>query len=124
MYGGDPRPASRAARLALRGAYQNGLITNAAGGLARLPIVDVRPYRDKLPDGDNHLKYHSFSLRERLQEANGTFANDVMLLHGGTGSYTPVDDYALAKMDEWVTNLQKDTSSDPILARIIIARSP
>ena len=108
--------------LALRGAYQNGLITNAGGGLARLPIVDVRPYRDKLPDGDNHLKYHSFSLRERLQEANGTFGNDVMLLHGGTGSDTPVDDYALAKMDEWLTNLQRDTSSDPILARILRAK--
>ena len=110
--------------LALRGAYQNGLITNAGGGLGKLPIIDVRPYRDKLPNGDNHLKYHSFSLRERLQKANGTFANDVMLLHGGTGEGAPslVDDYALAKMDEWLTNLQKDTSSDPILTKILRAK--
>ncbi len=108
--------------LALRGAYQNGLITNAGGGLGKLPIIDVRPYRDKLPGGDNHLKYHSFSLRERLQKANGTFANDVMLLHGGTSADTPVDDYALAKMDEWLTNLQKDTSSDPILTKILRAK--
>jgi hypothetical protein len=108
--------------LALRGAYEDGLITNAGGGLGKLPIIDVRPYRDKLPNGDNHLKYHSFSLRERLQKANGTFANDVMLLHGGTGSDTPVDDYALAKMDEWLTNLQKDTSNDPILTRILRAK--
>ena len=110
--------------LALRGAYQNGLITNAGGGLGKLPIIDVRPYRDKLPNGDNHLKYHSFSLRERLQKANGTFANDVMLLHSGTGEGTPspVDDYALAKMDEWLTNLQKDASSDAILAKISRAK--
>ncbi len=110
--------------LALRGAYQNGLITNAGGGLGKVPIIDVRPYRDKLPNGDNHLKYHSFSLRERLQMANGTFENDVMLLHGGTGEGAPsqVDDYALTKMDEWLTSLQKDTSSDPILTRILRAK--
>ncbi len=110
--------------LGLRNAYQNGMITNAGGGLGKLPIIDVRPYRDKLPNGDNHLKYHSFSLRERLQKANGTFANDVMLLHGGTGEGDPslVDDYALTKMDEWLTNLQKDTSSDPVLTRILRAK--
>jgi hypothetical protein len=108
--------------LALRWAYQNGLITNAGGGLGKVPIIDVRPYRDKLPNGDNHLKYHSFSLRARLQQANGTFADDVVLLHGGTGMGTPVDDYALVKMDEWLTNLQKDGSSDPILTKILRAK--
>jgi Tannase-like family of unknown function (DUF6351) len=107
---------------ALRAAYQNGMITNAGGGLANLPIIDVRPYRDRLPNGDNHLKYHSFSLRERLQKANGTFANDVMLVHGGTTDDTPVDDYALTKMDEWLTTLQKDSSSDPVLTRIARAK--
>jgi hypothetical protein len=107
--------------LALRGAYQNGLITNAGGGLGKLPIIDVRPYRDKLPNGDNHLKYHSFSLRERLQKANGTFANDVMLLNGATGE-GPVDDYALTKMDEWLTTLQRDTSNDPVLTKILRAK--
>ena len=107
--------------LALRGAYQNGLITNAGQGLAKLPIIDVRPYRDKLPNGDNHLKYHSFSLRARLQQANGTFANDVMLVNGATGE-GPVDDYALTKMDEWLTTLQKDTSGEPVLTKILRAK--
>jgi hypothetical protein len=110
--------------LALRAAYQNGLITNAGGGLAKVPMIDVRPYRDKLPNGDNHLKYHSFSLRARLQKANGTFANDIMLVYGGTGEGAPsqVDDYAFTKMDEWLTALQKDTSSDPALAKILRAK--
>jgi hypothetical protein len=107
--------------LALRAAYQNGLITNTGGGLAKVPIIDVRPYRDKLPGGDNHLKYHSFSLRERLQKANGSFANDVLLVNGATGA-SAVDDYALAKMDEWLTNLQKDTSSDVVLTKILRAK--
>ncbi len=98
--------------LALRGAYQSGLITNAGQGLAKLLIIDVRPYRDKLPNGDNHLKYHSFSLRARLQQANGTFANDIMLLDGATGD-GPVDDYALAKMDEWVTPCRRTPQAIP-----------
>ncbi len=45
-----------------------------------------------------------------------------MLLHGGTGQETPVDDYASAKMDEWLTNLQKDTSNDPVVTRILRAK--
>jgi hypothetical protein len=115
---------SSADPVALRNAYQTGVITFAGNGLARLPIIDVRPYRDKLVSGDNHLKYHSFSYRERLRIANGTFENEVILAgpppKPGVNSH--IDDYALAKMDEWVTTLGKDTSSDPILKKIVRAK--
>jgi hypothetical protein len=107
--------------LALRGAYQTGIITNGGGGLARVPIIDVRPYRDKLPDGDNHLKYHSFSYRERLEKANGTSANDILLV-ASMKAYEQVQEYAEEKMDEWLTNLQKDSSSDPVLTKILRAK--
>ena len=112
---------STADPLALRNAYQSGVITNAGGGLASVPIIDVRPYRDRLPDGDNHLKYHSYSYRERLQKANGTYANDVMLLTS-VKNLNEVDAYALAKMDEWLTTMQKDSSSDPALTKILRAK--
>ena len=65
--------------LALRAAYRTGRITNGGGGLASVPIIDVRAYRDQTDNGDFHLKFHSFSLRERLRRANGTTANEVML---------------------------------------------
>ena len=107
--------------LGLRGAYQSGVITSGGGGLARVPIIDVRPYRDKLPDGDNHLKYHSYAFRERLRQANGTFANDILLVSSMKTS-AQVDEYALEKMDEWLTNLQKDSSSDPALTKILRAK--
>ena len=112
---------STADPLAVRAAYQTGRITNGTSGLGKLPIIDVRPYRDMLPNGDVHLKVHSFSLRERLLKANGTYENDVMLV-------TPVKltnqigDYALVKMDEWLTTLAKDTSSDPIMKKIMRAK--
>jgi hypothetical protein len=112
---------SSADPMALRNAYQSGVITFAGNGLGKVPIIDVRPYRDKLASGDNHLKYHSFSYRERLRLANGTFDNEVMLSgpapNGGLSS--SVDDYALTKMDEWLTSLGRETSSDPILNKIV-----
>jgi len=115
---------SSADPVALRNAYQTGVITFAGNGLAGVPIIDVRPYRDKLASGDNHLKYHSFSYRERLRIANGTFENEVILagppLKPDVNS--PIDDYALTKMDEWLTTLGKDTSSDPILKKIVRAK--
>jgi hypothetical protein len=110
--------------LALRNAYQSGVITSGVNGLSELPIIDVRPYRDKLRNGDEHEKYHSFAYRERLRKANGTIDNEVMLLGPvpGEGTGPSIDDYAIVKMDEWLTALTKDTSGDPILHKIARAK--
>ena len=101
----------------LRAAYQNDLITYGSN-LANVPIIDVRPYRDKLPRGDNHLKYHSFSLRARLERANGTSANDVLIV-GSQAQYRQMENYAIGKMDEWLSTLSRDTSNDPPAKKII-----
>jgi hypothetical protein len=109
--------------LALRAAYRTGRITNGGGGLASVPILDVRAYRDQTDAGDFHLKFHSFSLRERLRRANGSTANEVMLTSAiGNAS---VSEYALAKMDDWVTKLQADPTPASTPAKSIekIARS-
>ena len=94
----------------LRAAYQNDLITYGSH-LAQMPIIDVRPYRDKLPNGDNHLKYHSFSLRARLEQAAGSSANDVMIV-GPAAQSKKMEAYAIAKMDEWLTAIAADHSQD------------
>jgi hypothetical protein len=108
--------------LALRAAYQKGQVTNGGLGLAKLPIVDVRPFRDLLPpEGDIHMKFHSFSLRERLLKANGTFANEVLLV-GPVSRNLQMDVYAVEKMDEWLTRLAKDTSSDRVIDKVIRAK--
>jgi hypothetical protein len=102
---------------ALRGAYRTGRITNGGGGLAAVPIIDSRPYRDQTDAGDFHLKFHSFSLRERLQRANGSTANEVMLSYAAGN--TKVAEYALAKMDEWVTKLHADPTAASTTAKTI-----
>ena len=103
--------------LAVRAAYQNDLVTYGKN-LSLVPIIDVRPYRDKLPNGDNHLKYHSFSYRARLEQANGTYANEVMIT-GSNAQTRQMEEHAIEKMDEWLTALQKDTSNEPLAKKII-----
>jgi hypothetical protein len=99
-------------------------MTNGGLGLGKIPIIDVRAYRDQIPGGDVHQKFHSFSFRARLLKANGTIANEVMLLAptgsdlGGDGGTSPTNLYALAKMDEWLTKLSADKSNDPIMKKI------
>ena len=62
---------------------------------------------------ENHSRFHSFSIRQRLVDANGNFDNQVMLIEDGsltTGNglfsdASPVLSHALTQMDEWLTNL-------------------
>jgi hypothetical protein len=105
---------------AIAAAYRTGRLTSGQGGLSGVPIIDVRPYRDQMPNGDFHLKFHSFSLRERLRKANGGFANEVMLTASATDR--SVTAYATAKMDEWLTNLEKDSSKGPVSAKVVRAK--
>jgi L-amino acid N-acyltransferase YncA len=48
--------------------------------LADIPIIDYRAYNDALGAGDIHVRYHSFSMRERLEKANGRSDNQVMVV--------------------------------------------
>jgi hypothetical protein len=105
----------------LAAAYETGRIAYGGGGLATVPIIDSRNYLDLKAAGDLHLKYHSYSFRERLSRANGTTANQVLLVTPQKAS-PGFDKYTIAKMDEWLTNLRGDTSNDPVMDRIARAR--
>ena len=105
---------------ALRASYQTGRVTYGGNGLARIPIIDYRAYTDLTDAGDVHQKYHSYSLRERLRAANGTAANEVILVAGQRSN--KVHAYAVTKMDEWLTNLAKDTSNAPVMEKITRAK--
>jgi hypothetical protein len=111
--------------IALRAAYQTGRVATGGVGLAQIPIIDVRhlvPGGDLKVGGDHHLKFFSFALRARLQKANGTLGNEVLLVARGDASGNAVDEFAITKMDEWLTKLSKDTSSDPVMDKITRAR--
>ena len=111
---------------AVRIAYETGRLTNGGGGLATIPIIDYRAYSDDRENGDVHVRYHSFSIRERLRKANGRTDNHVMFVeddrHGLYSSQSPVLQKALAEMDQWLDNLSGDQSDDPVIERVVRAK--
>ncbi len=109
--------------IAVQAAYRSGRLTNAGLGLRETPIIDYRGYSDDLPGGDIHLRYHSFSMRERLAKQNGTWDNQVMLhednRYGGYSSRSPLLLGALAQMDQWLDNIAADETPDPKWVKVI-----
>jgi hypothetical protein len=131
---GDFQPQRTVADLAAtREAYRSGRVTWGGGGLAETPIIDFRPYVDQVGAGDNHMRVHSFQLRERLIRANGHADNQVMLVRdslwgfgfGARFSSTEGNDVlyeALQQMDDWLANLAADTSGDPKAVKVVRAK--
>jgi hypothetical protein len=112
---------------AIEAAYLSGRITYGGLGMRRTPIIDYRGYVDQ-PENSNevHSRFHSFSMRQRLLEANGNFNNQVMLVEDGsttTGNglfsdTSPVLSHALTQMDEWLTKYLADGTSTPLPVKI------
>ena len=77
--------------------------------------------------GDIHVRYHTFSMRARLEKANGTSANHVSLLedaqYGLFSTASPLLQHAVDSLDEWLTDLAADDSSRPRIDKIV-ARAP
>ena len=98
--------------MAARAAYQTGRLTNGGGGLASIPIIDYRAYNDAVPGGDIHVRYHSFSMRARLEKANGRTDNHVMVVEDNRfGLYdnsSPLLQRMILTMDRWITAIKAD----------------
>ena len=99
---GDPR--------ALRIAYETGRIDTGGGGLGSVPIIDFRRYGDL--DGNPHDRMRSAQVRLRLEHANGSAANQVLLLNPARGFN------AVRLMDQWLDRITADKSADPVLQKI------
>jgi Tannase-like family of unknown function (DUF6351) len=114
--------------IAIDAAYDSGRITYGGLGLRHTAIIDYRGYVDQPENSnENHSRFHSFSIRQRLVDANGNFDNQVMLIENGLpapignglfSDTSPVLSNALTQMDEWLTNLVADTSNAPIAKKI------
>lgn len=102
----------------VRAAYETGRVTSGAGGLAVTPIIDERSYVDLT--GNFHTSYYSFAMRERLRRDNGHADNYVLQRRGAGGRALASDN--LAMMDEWLTNLALDESTDPIPEKVVRAK--
>ena len=118
---------SSADREALRLAYRDGLVNTGGGGLASVPIIDVRAYMDD--SGDFHDSFRSFATRTRLAAANGTASNQVILmapptelesaLLDSTSHYRQVTVKAVLQMDRWLDAISHDGSVAPLSQKIV-----
>ncbi len=100
---GDPR--------GLRVAYETGRINTGGGGLGMVPIIDFRRYGDL--DGNPHDRMRSAQVRLRIERANGTAANQVLLLN-------PARSFnAVRLMDEWLDHITSDQSASSVQQKIV-----
>ncbi|WP_329354786.1 DUF6351 family protein [Streptomyces anulatus] len=116
----DARPAAErtvADLKAVRLAYRTGRMLNGGGGLADVPIIDYRDYTDDAAAGDMHMRFHSFSTRARLDKANGTHANQVMLTRSSGHGFTLAG--MLSDMDQWLTGIKGDPGGDTPIEKIV-----
>ncbi|MFI8436986.1 DUF6351 family protein [Streptomyces sp. NPDC079020] len=116
----DAKPAAQrtAADLkAVRLAYRTGRLLNGGAGLADIPIIDYRDYTDDAATGDMHMRFHSFSTRARLDKANGTHANQVMLTRSSGHGFTLAG--MVADMDKWLTGIKGDPGADAPIEKIV-----
>ena len=127
--------------LALRRAYASGRVNEAGGGLAAIPIIDIRSYVDGAPpapfdamkDVDVHDSYHSGVTRARLIRANGNAGNHVMITVASLGRVaadtrtegsplTQASALALLELDRWLTNIANDQSDLPPAKKVAVNR--
>lgn len=108
---------------ATRAAYRSGRLTNGGGGLASVPIIDHRGYNDEVPQGDIHVRYHSFSLRDRLLKANGRADNHVMVVednrYGLYSNSSPLLQRMILTMDRWITAIKADKRAMPQIDKVV-----
>jgi hypothetical protein len=102
-------------------AYRAGQVTNGREW-ANVPIIDLRGSHNF---NDIHTDYHSYVARARLDEANGTHANQIIWTYPGappTGSIVPTPAIALQSfllMDRWLTAIEADQRSIPLSRKVV-----
>jgi len=111
---------------ALRIAYRTGRINEGGGGLASVPIIDLRSYLDGT--GDVHDAYHTQILRARLIAAGNarnqviaTVASTGALLTDLLGESSPLQAVTrtmLDAMDQWLENIANDHSHRPLSEKV------
>jgi hypothetical protein len=108
---------------AVRIAYASGRVNTAGGDLGNIPIVDIRPYMDSVPDIHDQLR--SFATRARLKSAHGNADNQVLLTVPGpkdpmpmgliklldpASIYSVQSKEALRLIDVWLDRIDADQS--------------
>jgi Tannase-like family of unknown function (DUF6351) len=102
-------------------AYRAGQVTSGREW-ASVPIIDLRGSHNA---NDIHTDFHSYAARARLDEANGTHANQVIWTWAvvpGVQNITPPPDVALKSfllMDRWLSAIEADRHSVPLRLKVL-----
>jgi hypothetical protein len=120
---------------ALRIAYATGRVNEETGGLAAIPQVAIRDWRDGDPFGrgdanvDVHARVHSAIVQARLQKYLGTTGTNVDITvaydltqynftaHGSPMNTAYLD--ALAGMDKWIMAIKADKSTKSPTEKVV-----
>jgi hypothetical protein len=111
-------------RIAIRAAYESGLLNSGGGGLANVPILHTRPYADHR--GDIHDRQRDFTIRARLEKAYGRSDNEVIWLAGLGENYQTLKvdlvSLALDTMNQWLDNITGDPA--PLSIEKVVRNKP
>jgi len=102
---------------ATRRAHEGGRILGGGNGLADMAIITRMGGNDLVVAGDVHLRYHSYSIRQRLINANGQADNQVIV-----GNLAP-SDLLIEQMGRWLAAVAADTSKES-LAKKVVSNKP
>ncbi|HWO00278.1 MAG TPA: DUF6351 family protein, partial [Blastocatellia bacterium] len=110
--------------LAIRAVYESGLMNSGGGGLANVPILHSRPYTDAI--GDIHDRHRDFTIRARLQKANGRSDNQVIWV-GPARERNQIGGVDLAAisldvMTKWLDNIAADPA--PLSTEKVVRNKP
>jgi hypothetical protein len=123
---------------ALALAYQTGQVNEETGGLASIPQIATRDYRDGDPfnrgdaNVDVHAGFHTDVVKARLQKYDGSTASMAYLgtalapgaydlsVAGSPLNLAALD--ALKGMDEWLTAVRADTSNKTQAQKVVADR--
>ena len=106
--------------IGLQRSYQTGRVNTGGLGLSSTPIIDARTYTDFAPPfgGDIHTRFHSFVVRQRLRDANGTAANQVIFISNPSGSGA-MQTEALTRIEAWLAAIHADDAPGSAAERVI-----
>jgi hypothetical protein len=116
---GMPAARRRATEDALQIHYSGGLVSDGRQ-LAKLPIIDLRG--DQAPNGDIHMNWRAWAVRDRLDRQYGDHANQLIWAYTGNGGAgAPGAALVLRSfltLDQWLTNIENDPSTMPIELKV------
>jgi hypothetical protein len=111
-------------RIAIHAVYASGLVNSGGGGLANVPILQSRFYTDAA--GDIHDRERDFTIRARLERANGRSDNEVIWIAPiRTREQTGGADLAAISLDtmtDWLDHMAADKS--PLTTDKVVRNKP